>query len=71
MFTLFKISLIFVSFSLTSCADLEEIVIVTKQGKLVGVKLYTAETNKPYFSFSNIPYAKPPLGNLRFKVSYF
>lgn len=71
MLTLFKISLIFVSFSLTSCVDLEETVIVIKQGKLVGVKLYTAETNKLYFSFSNIPYAKPPLGNLRFKVSYF
>lgn len=71
MFTLLRIILVLVSFSLTFCVDLEEVVTVIKQGKLVGVKLYTAEKKKQYLSFSNIPYAKPPLGNLRFKVSYF
>ncbi|KAK7576442.1 hypothetical protein V9T40_012728 [Parthenolecanium corni] len=68
MFTLLRIILVLVSFSLTFCVDLEEVVTVIKQGKLVGVKLYTAEKKKQYLSFSNIPYAKPPLGNLRFKA---
>lgn len=47
---------------------LEEVVVALPQGKLVGVKLFTTESYKPYLAFSNIPYAKPPLGNLRFKV---
>lgn len=52
-------------------SQLEEVVAVLTQGKIIGWKLYTAESSRPYLAFSNIPYAKPPLGNLRFKVFIF
>jgi hypothetical protein len=43
-------------------------VVTTKQGKLRGKKVMTAN-GVAYFSFQGIPYAKPPIGALRFKVS--
>jgi len=38
-----------------------------QEGKLVGTIEKNIHGNK-YFSFRGIPYAKPPLGDLRFKV---
>lgn len=38
------------------------------QGSLRG-KQTTAKSGLKYYSFKGIPYAKPPLGQLRFKVS--
>ncbi|XP_046686985.1 esterase FE4-like [Homalodisca vitripennis] len=47
---------------------LDEIEISTKQGRLRGlVKKSIGRSNKLYYSFQGIPYAKPPVGNLRFK----
>lgn len=47
---------------------MSEIVInLKKQGKLRG-KAGADFTGKPYYLFRGIPYAKPPIGNLRFKV---
>lgn len=37
------------------------------QGELVG-KALTNENGKEYFSYTGVPYAKPPVGELRFKV---
>jgi hypothetical protein len=37
-------------------------------GKLRGVKL-ESRGGREYFGFYNIPYAQPPLGDLRFMVS--
>lgn len=37
-----------------------------------GCLLGTVKNNingEPFYSFQGVPYAKPPLGNLRFKVS--
>lgn len=48
---------------------MENPIVKIEQGQLRGV----AEKNlngKSYFAFRGIPYAKPPLGNLRFKVIY-
>lgn len=45
----------------------EEPVVTVQQGKLKG-KTGTDYCGGKYFSFQGIPYAKPPLGELRFKV---
>lgn len=42
-------------------------VVETPSGKLRGSVLQTW-TNQKLFSFRGIPFAEPPLGNLRFKV---
>lgn len=44
-----------------------ELVVAVEQGKLQG-KICTDCNGKSYCSFQGIPFAKPPLGNLRFKV---
>lgn len=48
---------------------MEELNVTVKQGKLRG-KTATDFSGKTYYSFQGIPYAKAPLGNLRFKVPY-
>lgn len=42
--------------------------ITLEQGTLQGLKYKTRLSNKPYISFLGIPYAKPPIDDLRFKV---
>lgn len=44
------------------------VIVTTRQGKLRGKKVMTAN-GVAYYSFKGIPYAKPPIGALRFKVS--
>lgn len=41
----------------------------TESGQLRGLLYRTIFDDKPYYAFRGIPYAKPPLGELRFKVS--
>lgn len=38
-------------------------------GVIVGKEVLSAETGEKYLSFQGIPYARPPVGPLRFKVS--
>jgi len=45
--------------------------VVIKQGVLKGLRNKTLLSNKPYFSFLGIPYAKAPVNDLRFKVNSF
>jgi carboxylesterase type B len=40
----------------------------TQYGMIQGRTLYT-ETERAYYSFQRIPYARPPIGALRFRVS--
>ncbi|CAH0586810.1 unnamed protein product [Chrysodeixis includens] len=44
------------------------VVIKIQQGWLSGQQLKTAPEGTPYYSFKGIPYAAPPVGNLRFKA---
>ena len=44
-------------------------VVTISSGKLRG-KTCTSINNSQFLSFQGIPYAKPPLGRLRFKVNY-
>ncbi|VVC34997.1 Hypothetical protein CINCED_3A002934 [Cinara cedri] len=41
--------------------------VVIEQGTLEGLHYKTCVSKKPYVSFLGIPYAKPPIGDLRFK----
>lgn len=45
----------------------EPLIITIKQGKLRGSK-YKSRNGTEYRSFLGIPYAKPPIGELRFQV---
>ncbi|PSN41521.1 Esterase SG1 [Blattella germanica] len=46
----------------------EECLVTVKQGQLRGVKK-TSVYNKTYCAFYGIPYAKPPVGEKRFKLA--
>lgn len=43
-------------------------IVKTKSGPVKGQKKSTMFGNKEYFAYRGIPYAKPPVGPLRFKV---
>lgn len=74
------LSLLCVTFALTVAAlllnfvkfddsSIDEFVIVTTfNGNIRGLKHATLYNQYPYYAFKGIPYAKPPLGSLRFKV---
>ncbi len=42
----------------------------TKYGKIAGEALKST-SGREYFAFAGIPYGKPPIGNLRFKVNIY
>lgn len=44
-------------------------IIETESGLVRGLKNLTFFEEKAYYAFKGIPYAKPPLNGLRFKVS--
>ena len=46
-----------------------DVVVHTNNGPVHGLPLNTLFENKPYIAFRGIPYAEPPLGDLRFKVN--
>lgn len=43
--------------------------ITTNSGRIRGIQNRTLLEKIPYFSFRGIPFAEPPIGDLRFKVS--
>lgn len=43
-------------------------VVQVSQGKLMGLKLKSVYQRTPYYSFQGIPFAEPPVGELRFMV---
>lgn len=46
----------------------ENSVVYTENGGLRGRQQFTLFENRPYYAFKGIPYARPPLAELRFKV---
>lgn len=46
------------------------IIVKTKSGDLGGRIATTLLDQRKFFSFQGIPYAKPPIGPLRFRVRY-
>lgn len=48
-------------------ASSERVVVNTGDGKISGVKLKSIK-GRNFYSFQSIPYARPPVGDLRFRV---
>lgn len=47
--------------------DGKTVIAETEQGKLRG-RIDFNYWNEPFFSFEGVPFAQPPIGDLRFKV---
>lgn len=63
------ILLIFVVATTSADDDDEHKIVETKNGQVRGIRKTTLLKNIPFYSFKGIPYAKPPIGELRFKVN--
>lgn len=50
-------------------ADADMIEVDIESGRIRGKRSSTLFQEKPYYSFRGIPYAQPPIKDLRFKVS--
>lgn len=46
-------------------------IVRTNKGRVLGRALLTVQSGKEYIAFKGIPYAKPPTGRRRFKVTFF
>lgn len=55
-----------VFFTLVHC----ELEVKLAKGKIKG-QILKSRNGRSYYSYTGIPYAKPPVGELRFKVGYF
>lgn len=67
VFGLACLSVILCNVSINACT--EEPMVDTHAGKIRGAKV-TGSEGDVFCEFKGIPYAKPPLGELRFKVSF-
>ena len=46
-----------------------DVIVDTSLGKVAGVEVKSILKDEKFYSFMGIPYAKPPVGELRFLVS--
>lgn len=67
MEVILKLLLIFNLLKLFACSLEVSPIIEYEQGTVVG-RFDTDRMGKQFYSFQGIPYAKPPVANLRFKV---
>ncbi len=49
--------------------EVKPLVTIPSLGQVRGSHM-TSAGGRQFFAFRGVPYAKPPIGNLRFKVSY-
>lgn len=64
------ITIVIVCINFARCNSYEEYkVIGTNNGKVRGIHQTTLIEKIDFYEFKGIPYAKPPIGALRFKVS--
>ena len=47
---------------------MSDAVVTTKAGKVQGVKLESYFSGAEYYAFYGVPYAQPPIADLRFRV---
>ena len=57
-------------FLLISCLPSEAVRVRIKQGTLEGI-VSSSRNGSKFYSFYGIPFAKPPVGELRFEVSLY
>ena len=70
-----ELDLVFIFFQLSPSKTFPnfrffKMLVEVTEGKLKGEKLKNILTSEEYYSFKGIPFAKPPVGPLRFKVRY-
>lgn len=68
LFYLFVLSSILSHVSSENTTNATYKIVNTKNGAIRGLKMKTFYNNISYISFRGIPFAKPPIGELRFKV---
>jgi hypothetical protein len=59
---------VFLLFILGSLASESVPIVQIHEGAIRGTTLTSVRSNRTFFAFMGIPYAKPPTGDLRFKV---
>lgn len=69
--TSFVLFSLFLIVSVASVTPDEFQVVQTKSGSVRGIRQTTFLKKVDFYSFRGIPYAKPPTGELRFKVCIF
>lgn len=65
---LFRISAL-LTFCLVCGQDVVYKTVETDKGSVRGIQRETLVHKRKFYSFKGIPYAKPPVGKLRFKVT--
>jgi hypothetical protein len=60
--------LVFLPSILGSLAYDSDPIVHIPEGSIRGTTLTSIRSNRTFFAFMGIPYAKPPVGHLRFKV---
>ncbi|KAJ8924196.1 hypothetical protein NQ315_006987 [Exocentrus adspersus] len=46
----------------------EDVIVEVNSGRVQGRRIYSQEINKNFYAFQGIPYAQPPVGDLRFEA---
>lgn len=72
MYRIILLLIIFCKFTLCEDGSRENDapIVITKQGRIRGLEFENVVSKEKFYAFMSIPYAAPPLGGNRFKVSH-